>query len=249
MPNFILTRENILNQIIVGCLLVNKSNFDLISNLLLNNGIISINIESLDHAISEIKAKKLNFLLIDIDFPDEKSYTLLDNIKSDNELKNIFIIATSINSNEKLIKRLQNYNIITFIPKPFNKNNLNEKIKNLFDKTKDHIPKRKHIRIKPFDDEFIRLSFKLKNKKNITAKVIDVSMGGVACLMYANYADRELNHGTLIEHLIFELDNKEVDVDAKVVTKKEKFIAFVFTHFYGDSNKNLGKYIQKKISF
>jgi hypothetical protein len=73
-------------------------------------------------------------------------------------------------------------------------------------------------------------------------------MGGIACLLYTNYDDNELNHGNLIEHLIFEVNHKEVNVDAKIISKKDKFIAFVFTHFYNDSNKNLSNYIIKKIS-
>jgi response regulator RpfG family c-di-GMP phosphodiesterase len=238
-----------LNQLKVGCILANKNNFEQISNLLLNNGIISVNLDSFENAIEEIKKKGINFLFLDIDFPNEQSFNFLNKIKEDNELKNIFIIATSINTNEKTIKKLQNYNIVTFIQKPLNNTALNEKINILLNKTKDHIPERKHIRIKPLDDEFVRLSFKLKNKKNITSKVIDISMGGIACLLYTNYNDQELTQGRLLEHLIFEVNNKEVNVDAKVVAKKEKFLAFVFTHFYNDSNKNLSNYILKKISF
>jgi response regulator RpfG family c-di-GMP phosphodiesterase len=238
-----------LNQLKIGCILANKNNFEQISNILLNNGIIAVNLESFDNAIDDIKKRELSFIYLDLDFPNEQSFNLLNKIKEDNDLKNIFIIATSINTNEKTIKKLQNYNIMTFISKPINNTVLNEKIFNLLTKTKDHIPERKHIRIKPQDDEFVRLSFKLKNKKNITSKVIDISMGGIACLLYANYNDLELSQGNLIEHLIFEVNNKEVNADAKVVTKKDKFLAFVFTHFYNDSNKNLSNYILKKISF
>lgn len=237
-----------MSQIKICCILTNKNNFEQISNLLLGHGIIPINIDSLDNVYQEIKNKKCNFLFLDLDFQNDQSFVLLNKIKEDDEIKNIFIIATSINTNEKIIKKIQNFNIISFISKPINNDILNEKIKNLLEKIKDHIPERKHIRIKPLDDELIRISFKLKNKKNITAKVIDISMGGIACLLYTNYNDNEIEHGNLIEHLIFEVNNKEVNVDAKIITKKEKFIAFVFTHFYNDSNKNLSNYIIKKIS-
>ena len=94
----------------------------------------------------------------------------------------------------------------------------------------------------------MRVSFRLNNKKILTAKIINISLGGLACLLYTNYEDAQLTPGNLIEHIVFEALNKEIDVDAKIINKKEVFIAFKFTHFYNNSNKDLAKYIMKRLS-
>ena len=94
----------------------------------------------------------------------------------------------------------------------------------------------------------VRLCIKLKNKKNLTAKIIDISMGGISGLLYDNYQDLELSPGNLIEHLIFEVNHKYIDADGKLILKKDKFISFKFTHFYNNSNKDLAKYILRKMS-
>ncbi len=237
-----------MSQINFGLVLSNKNNLELISNILFHKGIISVNIDNPDKVLEILKNKSIEFIFLDLDFSNNSSFKLMDELKNNEKYSSIYIIATSINTNELLTNRLKEYKILSFIPKPFFEEQINDKLNIIFEKLKDHIPARKHIRLKPSDDELMRMCIKLKNNKNLTAKIIDISMGGISGLFYTKYEDQELSPGNLVEHIIFETNHKYIDVDAKVISKKDKFIAFKFTHFYNNTNKDLAKYILKKLS-
>ena len=104
------------------------------------------------------------------------------------------------------------------------------------------------MRVKPIPDELMRISFKLKSGKRISGKVIDISLGGIGAELFSNANLEQLVPGNLIEHLLFTANHKEIDVDVKIINKKDKFLAIKFTHFYKDSYENLMKYIKKKIN-
>lgn len=219
-----------------------------IGSMLLNTGVLYYNAENLVVAFEYLKTTRVDILFIDLDFSDNASFSFLDELKKDKNIAPLYIIGTSFNTNEKFIKLLQKYNIISFIVKPFTPESVMDKIEKVFLKFKDHIPERKFIRIKPEQDELIRLSFQLKNKKLITAKMLDISLGGLAGEMYTEYESDEMKNGVLIEHIVFKIGNREVDVDGLITNKKDKLIAFKFTHFYGNSYENLTRYIMKRLT-
>lgn len=237
-----------MSQINFGLIFSNKNNIELVSNILFNKGIISIIIEKPEEVLDILQNKKIDFLFLDFDFSNNASFNLMEKLKSNEKYSSIYIIATSFNTNELFTNKLKKYDILYFIPKPFFEEQINDKINIIFEKLKDHFPERKHIRVKPSNDELMRMNIKLKNNKSLTAKIIDISMGGASALLYNNYEDLELTQGNLIEHILFEANNKYIDVDAKLISKKVKFISFNFTHFYNNTNKDLAKYILKKIS-
>ncbi len=236
-----------MKQISFCLVFANQNNSKLISNLLLNLGIVSY-IESIEKACETIETKNIDFLFIDFDFANKESFSLLEKIKNKENLSSLHIIGTSFLSNEKFIKETEKYNILAFITKPITKAIITEKINNIFQKYENHYSQRKHIRIKPDPNELLRISFRLKNKKFVSAKIIDISLGGLAALFYTNFESNELYNGNLIEHVKFEVDNKEVDADTKIITKKSNLISLKFTHFYNESDRFLIKYITKKMA-
>lgn len=237
-----------MSQINFALVLSNQSNTEALSNILFNKGIISINIEKPEDVPIVLKNKKIDFLFLDFDFSNNASFDLMQKLQNDDKYSSLYIIATSFNTNELFTKKLEQFNIVGFIPKPLFEEQISNKLNIIFENLKDHIPARKHIRVKPSDDELVRLCIKLKRGKNLTAKIIDISMGGISGLLYNDFQDIELSPGNLIEHLIFEVNHKYIDVDGKLITKKDKFITFKFTHFYSNTNKDLAKYILKKLS-
>lgn len=226
----------------------NHHNANFIANILLNQGVMPGYVEHPDKVIEFISNKEVDFLFLDMDFSNESSFDLLNIFKSNENYSSIYIIISSFRPYSYFEKKIKEYNIIGFIPMPFQKKQIDEKLSSILKKFKNHFPTRMHIRIKPNDDELMRLSIKLRNQKRFSAKVIDVSLGGVAALLYSNYDSPELNKGSLIEHITFQVFNKEIDADAKIIKKQNTFIAFKFTHFYNNSNKDLAKYIMKKMS-
>lgn len=225
----------------------NHNNVSLIDNILLNLGIVSHNIDKPSNVIDFLEKVKIDFIFLDLDFANGSSLDLLESLANNDNYSSIYILTTSFNTNEKFIKELQKYNILSFLTKPITKESIETVIEHIMEKFKNHFPARKHVRVKPSENELMRISFKLKSKKNITAKVLDISLGGVAALLYTKCDDIELSPGNLIEHLTFEAMNKEIDVDAKIVNVKENFIAFKFSHFYNNTNKALARYIMKKL--
>jgi len=220
-----------------------------LSNILLSNGIFNIIINSYEDLLKSLENNKFDFIMIDFDFGDEIGFKVANFLKENEKYSSIYLIGTSFNSQEKFIRDLQKYNLIYYFIKPIQEEIFQEKIEKLISKFKNHLPQRKHIRVTLPEDEIIRVNFKLRKiSKRISGKVLDLSLGGLGIELYNFENEEEVKEGNLIEHVIFEVDNKEVDVDAKIVKQKENFIAISFTHFYKNSYDILYKYIMKQLS-
>lgn len=235
-------------QISICIVISNKTTASSIAAIILNLGFASIISANPEAAKDSIESTEIDFILLDLDFADNKSFELLDYVNAHDDYASIKIIGASFHTDRTFIARLKNYNFIGFLPKPFTRKVIENKITALIDTFKEHSSRRKHVRVVPEVNELMRVSFQLKNRKSISAKVLDVSLGGIGISLYADYDDEELTPGNLIEHIRFHASNYEIDVDAKLINKKEKFIAFKFTHFYNNTNQDLARYILRKLS-
>ncbi len=236
--------ENI-NMCLCMC---NSNNTAMLQKVLLNYGIVCNVAESPELAYDLINTSKSRFLFLDLDFSDNKSFELLKTIKEDSSLSGLFILTTSLDASPVIIKKLQIYSVISFLIKPLSQDVVANKINLLLEKFRDHFPARKHVRITPDVDELLRVNFRLKDKKRLSGKIIDISLGGMAFELYSAYQSTELTKGSLLEHLLFEVHNKQVDSDAKIVNISNTLLAVNFTHFYEKSYEYLVKYIMKKVS-
>jgi response regulator RpfG family c-di-GMP phosphodiesterase len=237
-----------LDQIQVCLFLSNQNTQKMVSEILLNMGIVSIYGETPEAILNILKNNKIDFMFVDFDFANNISFELMDKIKADTSLSNLFIIGTSYNSNEKFIKQLQRYYIISFMVKPLTAENIRDKIQKIVLKFKDHFPKRKHVRVEPTENELVRTSFQLKSGKFLSAKVLNISLGGLACELYTSFDSDQLQPDSLLQPVIFEVGNREIEVDAMVITKKDRFLSMTFIKYYKNSYDSLTKYIMKKLS-
>jgi response regulator RpfG family c-di-GMP phosphodiesterase len=228
--------------------LSNQNSSKMVSTVLLNMGIIAIIPENIESVENVLLNNKIDFLFIDFDYANNSAFDLIDKIKKNDKFSSIFIIGTSINSSEKFIKQIQKYYLISFLVKPLTPELLKDKLQNIIYKFKNHFPERQHVRIEPQEDELMRVSFQLKNRKYISAKILNISLGGLAAEFFIEIESEELQSGFLIEHMIFIAGNKEIEVDSKIINKFKKFISFKFTHFYKNSYDCLLKYIMKKLT-
>jgi response regulator RpfG family c-di-GMP phosphodiesterase len=241
--------ENFMFEQINFCLaLSNQNTSKMISSVLLNMGIVAYIAESIDAVESILANNTIDFLFLDFDFANNASFILLDSIKKNEKYSKMFVIGTSINSNANFIKQIQKYFLISFMVKPLTPEILKDKFQNIIYKFKNHFPERQHVRVEPAEDELMRISFQLKDQKFLSAKVVNVSLGGVAAEFFTEINSRDMQPGFLIEHLNFMAGNKEIDVDCKIINNSRKFISFKFTHFYKNSYENLLTYIMKKLS-
>lgn len=234
----------------INCLICisNNSTATKVYDVFLNMGIAGKIVENMDCCYEELKKSKFDFLFLDFDFGEERVFSLIDTVRNDENLSQIFILGTALSANGLFIKRIQSYNLIGFYVKPIDCERLQDKMNIICKKFKNHVSDRKYIRITPKDDDLVRAFFKLKSGKRISSKVLDISIGGLAISLYSDFETIELAEGNLLEHIIFEVDNKEIDVDAKIVKKNGLAVALQFTHFYLNSYDSLLKYIMKNLS-
>lgn len=239
---------NALNTVCI--LLSNNKDSKLAADVLIKFGMASKIANDFNEAYNILKSNNFDILFIDFDFSNQASQEFITKLNNDKILTNISLIGTANNVDENLIKSLMSYKLLGFIIKPLLANKIQQQLTIIMNKHhKSYQEKRKHVRIIPPAEDMIRASITLKNKKRITAKVIDLSLGGIALELYNNYNSEELKQGKLIEHLIFSTLTKEIDVDVLILDIKEKVLAMKFTHFYNNSYANLSRYIMKNISF
>ncbi len=237
------------DNIKISIVMANEAASANISQWLINLGIPASTFqtpETLLTAVSQNQSDKIHFIMADIDFNENRTLTMLEELKkSDIEF---FTIGTSFNATAELITTLKNYNLISFIMKPVTIDILRDKFNIITSRFKDHFPERQHIRIKPDENEYLRANFILTNGKRISSKILDISLGGIAVEMYTDYEDPELANNSVIKKLSFNLGVKDIEVDVTVVKKVAKFISFKFSAFYGTGQEGLTKYILKKLS-
>lgn len=232
------------------CIILSSPKFSKIAaNISLNYGLAVKTAENPGEAYEFFTESSFSYLFLDFDFANESAFELMDRLKEEGRLENCYLLATSHNSNEEFIKKVMSYPLVGYVKKPLDFEQLQDKLKEVLEKFYDGFnEKRTHVRIVPPKVDVIVASMVLKSRKRLAARVIDISLGGIAIELYAPYDSDEVRAGKLIEHLVFNTTAREVDVDALIVTKRGKFLAFKFTHFYNNSYAALSRYIMKNIS-
>lgn len=234
------------NQISVIILLSNAKSAEMVSSSLLKIGVSSKVMDSFEDAKKYISQNDIRFLFIDFDFSNNTAIDFVE--KMNEETDTLYTIGTSFNTNTEIIKKLQSHNLISFILKPLTEENIEKKFTQILENFKDHFPQRKHIRVQPDENEVMRVSFVINNKKRISAKALDISLGGIAINLYTDYENEQLSAGKIIKNMVCHIGMKEIQVDAKIVKKAGKFISFTFVNFHGNSYIKLTKYITKRLS-
>jgi response regulator RpfG family c-di-GMP phosphodiesterase len=226
----------------------NQGTTEMLTAILLNMGIASRHVASPSDVQAVIAEKHHDFIFIDMDYPDNSSMELLKTLHRNMDSSSLFTIAYSFNTKPAFIKELQQFNLAAFFKKPLLRDSVKSRLAQLFEKFKDHFPGRKHVRIMPLADELMRISFTLPGGKRLSARVLDLSLGGLAAEFYSRITLPDLKAGSLMEHIVFDANHREIDVDAKIIKIENKFLAVKFTHFYHGSYMYLMKYIASKMS-
>lgn len=236
------------NEIYFYLILTNSNYIEIFKQNLLKFGFVSNVIDKPSEAVDKIKTTGLNLIILDLDFSDDASGNFIEQLKTFQNRESIYILGTAMNISENILKKMQETNLISFLIKPLNEKIIYEKIKNILEKFKDHFPLRKHIRVRPDPDEQIRISFETADKKLLTTKLLDISLGGFACEMYSAYQGTALKNHEVIKNIVFMLNNKECSVNCEIINRKDTFIAFRFINFNGKSYETISKYVMKKVS-
>lgn len=205
--------------------------------------------EDLTNAKNAFSEKAFNLLFLDFDYYDNLSLNFLEDLKKEELIHNVYLIGTGFNINLQILNTLQQFNLIGFLKKPVNEETIKGQIEKILDKCNfAYNEKRRHIRITPFPDDMMQCTFLLPGSgKHISAKIINMSLGGLAIELYSDIETGELDAGKPIEHLTFNAPIKQVDTEIEVVKKTGKFIACKFLQFYNNTNEILARYIMKRL--
>lgn len=86
---------------------------------ILNNG---------GNVVNKVKELKPDLILLDLMLPIKDGVTILEELKSNKDLKNIPVIMLSIQGEEQKIGQAQRLGVIDYIQKPFSIHELSERI-------------------------------------------------------------------------------------------------------------------------
>ena len=168
----------------IAVILSNPIHTELAVKLFLKLGLVSKVFENCQSALDDLQDKTYDYLFLDFDFANQEALALIQKLHENQKLTNTYLIATSMNVNQELIKTLMEYKLVGFIIKPLSTEKLNDKMTQILEKYQEGFnEKRKHVRIAPKSDDLVQASFILKNKKRIRAKVLNISLGGMALEM------------------------------------------------------------------
>lgn len=228
-------------------ILTNGETASNISTILLNYGVTSFTTTPTEDGLYLINPDETKFIIIDNDFANNAASKFLEKLRSRDKNYSYLTICTSFTATNELLATLKQYNLVSFIKKPITMDLIKQKIEQILKKFADHFPARKSVRIKPEPDEMMRANFR-HNNKFYSSKVIDISLGGVACEIYSQNDNPEIDNQIDIENICINIEPKEIQVNAKVVSIKSRFISLKFTDFKGKSYEILTKYILSKIA-
>lgn len=84
-------------------------------------------------AMTRLKNEKVDLIVCDWNMPGMKGIDMLNNVRSDDELKNIpFIMVTAQTQKEKIVEAIT-ARVTDYIVKPFSTETVSEKLKKIFD--------------------------------------------------------------------------------------------------------------------
>ena len=187
--------------------------------------------------------------IIDIDDKELGGTELIKILKKDEKTRSLKIIAHTVQTNKKFVLSMIELGVAGYLLKPFNEANAPMKIKKILDRLETHNVERKHIRVKPEQNELLRVHFRIQGYPTlISGKVIDISMGGVAVTLFNPPEEEILKAGTRITQINFTLDSNPLSPSGEIVLLKGKTLALRFLPLNNFDETNLAKYIFRHIS-
>ena len=227
-----------------------KSIRDSLCYILLSLGIKGIPIKNYKDALEYLKNNRdISAVIVDIDNKDVEGIKLVQYLRENDDTKGIKVIVHTIKTNKDFVVKMAELGIGGYLLKPFEEKQTYEKLKKILSNLEDHYTGRKHIRVKPEQDEFLELHFRIPGyQKLLSGKFIDISMGGVAVELFNLPKNQMLEKGAKIPALNFVLSSRQFAPSGEVVLKKGNILAIKFTEMSTENKNNLARFIFKRVS-
>lgn len=187
--------------------------------------------------------------IVDIDNRDVEGTRLIAELRGDARTRALPIIVHTVQAGKDFVMKMIDSGVAGYLLKPFNADTARDKLAVVLGKLAGHNGQRKHIRVQPDPDDLARAHFRLDDHPSlVSAKIVDVSLGGLALELLTSPPAGLLDTGTRIRKLHFSLGGREMAPSATVVLMKSRLLALKFDAIGPTDKKSLERYIFKKIS-
>lgn len=217
---------------------------NLIASKLIQIDVVPLIVSNVRSVISTLRSTKCDLLLIDGPEINEQNENLeiISMIKNDEELCKVNIICHVKNISKDMVRKLVSLGVCGFIPKPFSEKIFIPRFNRIVDQLySDGSNRRSHIRVVPKED--VHVAGRLPpNYKLISEKIINISIRGFLSHV-SEETEKLIAINEVLESLTIQLPATQIQFQASVVAKKERFIGFKFMELSSYHKDVLSEYI------
>lgn len=222
-----------------------------ISLLLLTFGLTGVPVCTRQEALDALKRyEKIKFCIVDIDNKSTEGIRFIKEIRQDNQYKDLKIIVHTIQKLKHIQSKMTQLGVLGSLFKPFEQTKTSFQLKRILSKV--YFPdteKRHHIRVRPDPDDLVRVHFKLKQYPHlIYAKILDISIAGMAVELLKSPPKAFLKEGTYIPRLIFSLHYTQLNASGIIKLERGTLLVITFHHIGTRTKNTIARYIFKQIS-
>jgi CheY-like chemotaxis protein len=200
-----------------------------------------------DEAMAILKSEHIDAALLDMDNAEIGGHEIAELLQQPGD-RQIPIIAHVVRATRDSMARLMDSGLVGMLLKPFDPATAAAKLETIVARVSSDDERRRHIRVRPDPGELLRLHFRIGSHRGlISGRIIDVSMGGVACELHNAPSEDLLRTGMRIGSLNFVLDSREYAPTAKVVVRRAAIAAFHFEELSADERTHLTRYVFRHI--
>ena len=192
-----------------------------------------------------IQQKNIDIVVSEIKIGDTDLFPILEQIKTFANRVPV-IIFTSDSDRENVLKAAS-IGTMGYFLKPMDINLLVQKIVSVLNAFGDHHPSRHHIRIKPLPTDQIKITFRHPNNNAIsTAKLIDLSLGGIAFINEGNVFSMTIKPHMILQ-LHLRINQYSLQINCEVVNIIDKRCNVRFLNLSKEYQEIVSSYIYSRI--
>ena len=220
----------------------------LVLNMLIKNGFHVIAVEQTEAIMPELLKNNYTVLLGDFQEKDPESLKVLQTIRSNENLAALKFILHSAGPSRDFMIKMVPLGMIGFIPKPFITQNFLNNFLAILKKVDVNIAERKHVRVKPDPRDNLTILLRSpETKRMLTAKINDISMGGMAFEIFGNFEENDLKIRQLVKNIQVKIITNTISLSALIIAQKEKIFAIKYTELSEFDSNILSRYIYKRL--
>ncbi len=199
---------------------------------------------NVEEARSVLAEQHVDAALLDMDNAEVGGEQLVDELQQRTANERVPTIAHVVRATRDSMARLMDKGLVGVLLKPFDPAQGQAKLEAIVKRLGGDSERRRHIRVRPDPGEVLRLHFRIGSHKGlISGRIVDISMGGVACELHNAPNEDLLRAGMRISSLNFVLASREYQPAARVAVRRASIAAFTFLSLTPEERAHLTRYV------